>query len=123
MVKNGAAVGSAASAVVSQLSWTMQTFGVEFSVLMAGFAGALIALWFMPPTKRWYVALVIGTVTAAYVTPFGVGVLEKYTDLGLVNPRPVAFLIGVSAHFVGTLLFRDGRELFRARLGLEKDDT
>lgn len=122
MVKeNSVAVTAAVSGTVSQLEWTVQTFGVTFSVLMAGFAGAMIALWLIPPTKRWYVTLTIGTVAAAYLTPF----VAKVS--GMDEQRAIAFLLGLCAHFLGTLFFHDGREIIlgalRSRFGIEKDSA
>lgn len=104
-------MGSAASAAASSGDWAFSVIGVPFNVLMAGFAGALIALWFLPPVGRWWAALLVGTACAGYATPLLLQLLNYFTGLAIADGRGVAFFAGLSAQFFGTLFFRDGRDI------------
>lgn len=122
-----AALGSAAaSGAASWISsdWALAIFGIPFSVLIAGFAGALIAVAVLPPISRWWISLGAGTGVSAYSTSLVMLSLNKYTELGTADARGVAFGIGLIAYFLLSLFFRDGREIIlgwlRSKLGIVK---
>lgn len=116
-------LGSAASGLVSVATgdWSVAVFGVPFPVLVAGFAGALIAVAMMPPLARWYLPLGIGTGISAYTTSFGALLLDKLTPLGDTDDRVVAFIFGLVSYYFLALFFQDGRDIIlgfiRARFG------
>lgn len=124
--KTIAGIGSAASGAVSLATgdWSVAVFGVPFPVLVAGFAGALIAVAMMPPLSRWWAALAAGTGISAYTTSFFALMLDKFTSLGDSDDRVVAFLVGLLSYFLVSMMFRDGRDIIigflRARFGGEK---
>lgn len=91
-----AAATSAATGTASWATadWSLAVFGVPLAVLLAAFAGAVVALTFLPPVVsflRLIGQVVTGTVAAAYVTP-----LAGFLWAGVPH-LPVAFLIGLTA--------------------------
>lgn len=74
-------------------------FGVKFASVIAGFAGSVVSLSFvkeMTP-KQMGSAVIIGTVTAAYVTPLVAGYLSQYLGKDNAIDGGVAFLVGLCA--------------------------
>ena len=94
--KIAAGMTSAATGAASwwTADWSIAVFGVPLAVLLASFAGAVVALTFLPPVAsfmRLVGQIVMGTVSAAYVTP-----LAAFMWAGVPH-LPVAFLIGLTA--------------------------
>ncbi len=110
---------SAGAASLVTADWSTTMFGVSLSVLLAGFAGSVCALSFMPPLPtrpRVFAAVVIGTLVAAY----GVQLLGKY--LGWADgAAPLAFFIGLGAHVGLTQVFLQVPDLIeKLKSGLVK---
>jgi hypothetical protein len=94
--KVAAAATSAATGAASwwTADWSVAVFGVPLSVLLAAFAGAVVALTFLPPVLSFLQLVgrvVMGTVASAYVTP-----LAGFLWAGIPH-LPVAFLLGLAA--------------------------
>jgi hypothetical protein len=111
--KVAAGLTSAASGAVSLATgdWAVALFGIPFTVLVAGFAGALIAVAMMPPLNRWYISLGAGATISAYLTSFFALILDKYTSIGDTDDRAVAFFLGLMVYFLLSLFFQDGRDI------------
>lgn len=100
---------SSGSAAVAAVDMTMGVFGVPMYVFLAGFAGALVSLSFLPPpvvvdsnarllaSMAWHV--LCGTLMSAYLTPAAMAALTRYVALGL----PPEIALGV-AFALGMLL-------------------
>lgn len=116
--KLAAVLTSGASAVASAVadSWPLQLFGVSLSVLLGCFAGATIALAFLPPMPRgrMFVAVFAGTVIAAYGTPVVLHVLDwhKYAQLHV----GMGFLLGLGGYAGITWALVKGPEILTSRL-------
>jgi hypothetical protein len=116
--KLAAAITSGASAVASAAADNLpyQLFGVSLSVLLACFAGAAIALAFLPPMPRlkMFVAVFAGTMIAAYSTPLVLHWLEWDQ-----HPRlhgGLGFALGLVAYAAITWVFVKGPEILTSRL-------
>ncbi len=110
-----AAGGSVATGTASVLtsSWSMDIFGVSVSALLAGFAGALIALSFLPPYKTFkgmVAAVAAGTLIAAFTEPL----IAHYTDAPAKLAQGIAFLTGLVALSVIPLALRAVPAFFEA---------
>lgn len=116
--KMAAVLTSGASAVASAVAdnWSMQLFDVSLSVLLACFAGATIALAFLPPMPRgrMFVAVIAGTLIAAYGTPVVLHVLDwhKHAQLHV----GMGFLLGLGAYAGITWALVKGPEILTSRL-------
>jgi hypothetical protein len=106
-----AAVSGGASLVTA--SWSVDLFGVPVSVVLAGFAGALIALSFLPPyqtLKAAALAVAAGTVIAAFSEPL----IAHYTDAPAKLSQAIAFVTGLVALSVIPLALKAVPALFEA---------
>jgi len=95
---------SAGAASIITTDWSVAVFGVPLSVLLAGFAGSVSALSFLPPMPsrtRMFVAVGIGTLTAGY----GVRIAAKALAWGDDYLAPGAFFVGLLAHLALTWVF------------------
>lgn len=115
LMQGAAAVGATASGAASILtaSWSVDVFGVSVSTLLAGFAGALIALSFLPPYKTWRgmaAAVAAGTLIAAFSEPL----IAHYLDAPAKLHQAIAFLVGLAALSVIPLAFKAVPEFFTA---------
>jgi hypothetical protein len=115
LIQLAAAGGSVATGTASVLtaSWSIDIFGVSVSVLLAGFAGALIALSFLPPYKTFkgmVAAVVAGTLIAAFTEPL----IAHYSDAPAKLAQGIAFITGLVALSVIPLALRSVPEFFRA---------
>ncbi len=116
--KLAAVITSGASAAASAVtdSWPMQLFGVPLSVLLACFAGATIALAFLPPMPRakMFIAVIAGTMIAAYLTPLALHWL-KWDQWPQLHAG-MGFALGLLAYGGITWAFVKGPEILTARL-------
>jgi len=90
-----AAAASGGASLVTA-SWSMDFFGVSVSVLLAAFAGALVALSILPPyqtLKGAAVAVAAGTCIAAFTEPL----IAHYTEAPAKLSQAIAFLTGLVA--------------------------
>jgi hypothetical protein len=116
--KLAAVITSGASAAASAVSdsWPLQLFGVPLSVLLACFAGATIALAFLPPMPRvkMFIAVMAGTMIAAYLTPLMLHWLEwsKWPQLH----GGMGFALGLLGYWGITWVFVKGPEILTSRL-------
>lgn len=115
LMQAAAAVGATASGAASILtaSWTVEIFGASVSTLLAGFAGSLVALSFLPPYKTWrgmVVAVVAGTLIAAYSEPL----IAHYLSAPPKLHQAIAFLVGLVALSVIPLALQAVPEFFHA---------
>lgn len=108
----------AVSATASLFAWLTQdlpiaVFGVPFSVLLAGFAGAMAIVSFLPPfetrRKMWSTVLIC-TIAAGYLTKIALKV--SGWDGGLI--LGVAFGVGFLFQVAGQLIVQNGKQLFDA---------
>lgn len=91
-------------------------FGVPLSVLLAGFAGAVVALSFLPPLPdKWksFTAVAVGTLVASYGVQVGAWYFKWPAELN----APAAFFIGLLAHLFLTLVFTKGPSWANKRYG------
>ena len=103
------AISSAAS--VATADWTMGVFGVPMSVFLAGFAGALVSLSFLPPpatdqdAKKTLLGMAghvaSGTVLAAFCEPLVLLAITHYFKPD--EPLPASVHLGI-AGLLGALL-------------------
>lgn len=116
MMKTAAVAASLLSGgvAVSVGSLALEIFGVPLSVLLAGFAGAVVALAFLPPMTRWrlFAAVAIGTLCAAY------GVLLLAHLFGLPDKVHVgmAFFGGALGHSCLSFFFTNGPAILKGWL-------
>jgi uncharacterized membrane protein YedE/YeeE len=110
---------TAAAASLVTADWSTTLFGVGLSVLLAGFAGSVCALSFLPPLPtrpRVFGAVAIGTLVSAY----GVQIAGKYLGWSEGLP-PMAFFIGLGAHIGLTQAFMQVPDLIeKLKAGLVK---
>lgn len=73
--------------------------GLKIGIGLAGFWGAVASLSFVPQLKPWQAAgvVLVGTVTAIYLTPVLIPHLPRWLGEGAAYERGVAFLLGVTA--------------------------
>ncbi|MBI3146476.1 MAG: peptidase M48, Ste24p [Pseudogulbenkiania sp.] len=71
--------------------------GIKFGPVLAGFAGAVVALSYVKPLKPWQMAAAVGTgaVCAAYLTPLACHFLLPGLPVEVQNG--IAFLVGVTS--------------------------
>lgn len=105
--KVAALASSAASGVASiaTVDWTMGVFGVPLSVFLAGFAGALVSLSFLPPPvdggNRGKTLLSMaghvfsGTLLAAFAQPLAIFAINRW----LAAELPSAVGLGIAGIF------------------------
>lgn len=115
-----AADGSAGllAALAGFFSWALQDvpiaiFGVPFSVLLAGFAGAMAIVSFLPPfesrRKMWSTVLVC-TLAAAYLTKIAL----KLKGWDMEYALGMAFGVAFGFQFAGQLIVQNSGRLIDA---------
>ena len=117
-----AADGSAGmlAGLAAFFSWALQDapiaiFGVPFSVLLAGFAGAMAIVSFMPPfetRRKMWSTVAVCTLAAAYLTKIAL----KLKGWDMEYALGMAFGVGFSFQIAGQLLVQNGGKLFDAAL-------
>lgn len=112
-----AGVASVSSAVLAWLvnDWSLAFFGVKLSIVLAGFAGAMCVLSFLPKfssRSRMWAAVGVSTLAAAYLTKIALKLAGWDGDLGL----GVGFGIGFMFQSVGTWLITNRDNLLGAIL-------
>jgi hypothetical protein len=108
-----ATVSGTASAATSGL--IADIFGIPLSVLLAGFAGSVVALSFLDklPRNRSFIVVAAGTVVASY----GVQFCTWYFKWPAEVMGPAAFFIGLGAHLCLTFVFKNGPTLVAKKYG------
>lgn len=111
------ATAGAGVATVMALDWSMIIFGVPNTVLFASFLGSAVALSVLPKMTKtqMFSALFCGTVSGGYFTPWAATMADTKNFLS------VGFLIGVIAHLVLTILFKNAAEWASGLYGAVKD--
>lgn len=109
-VVTGGLGGTAAVAAYASNDLSVAIFGVQMAVVLAAFAGAMIALTFVHIEGRWKAALsvVSGTVGGAYLAPLMqkmAGVLVPGLPVLEDMDKPVAFLLGLAFQIAVPVLF------------------
>lgn len=106
--------------MLAMLSWLVQDlpvvlFGVQLSVVLAGFAGALAIVSFLPAfetrRKMWTTVLVC-TVAAAYLTKLAL----RASNLDISYSLGMAFVIGFAFQLIGTGLVQQAPKLWDAAI-------
>lgn len=99
MVQEQTVAGIAAGVTVS---WSLAVFGVPLPVVLAAFAGAMVALTFMQMQGpiRALLSVASGTVGGAYLAPFAIklagALLTPPVSAAIADAdKPVAFLFGL----------------------------
>ncbi len=116
------AVSAAGSAISANAD--MQLLGVPLAVLLAGFAGATLALSLLPkmPLPRAMVAVALGTFAACYGTPiFAVLSTEWAPALRVIPHPPFAFFAGLLAQLVLSWGFKRLPAVLDKRTGLGEE--
>lgn len=75
-------------------------YGIRIASLIAGFAGSVVSLSYLPPMTLWraIIAVVTGTASAVYVTPLAFEMLRgSLPSTSASAENAVAFLIGLTA--------------------------
>lgn len=114
IVSGALSAGSAALAWITS-DWTLLVFGVKLSIVLAGFAGAMCVLSFLPKfssRQRMWAAVAVSSLAAAYLTKIALKVIGWDGDLGI----GVAFAIGFMFQSVGTWLITNRDKLLEAVL-------
>lgn len=116
---NEAAATSIMASILAWITsdWTLALFGVRLSIVLAGFAGAMCVLSFLPKfssTIRMWGAVGVSTVAASYLTKLVLKVVgwDGDNDLGL----GVGFCIGFTFQSAGTWIVTNKDKLFEAIL-------
>lgn len=80
------------------MKWIDSDLGVEIGVALAGFWGAVASLSFIPQLKPYQAIgiVLVGTVTAMYLTPLVVPHLPVWVGDSESLKRGVAFVLGVT---------------------------
>ena len=91
--------------------------GLDYSVLIAGFAGGLVSLSFLPPMGMWrrIWTPVTATLTAGYLTPVATPYLAGLAGEGVVQSSLQAaagFATGLTAQVLIPILLRMTRQRF-----------
>lgn len=109
-----AMVSSAVSGVVSVATtdWTMGIFGVPLSVLLAGFAGAALALSLLPTMTHRQMAIAIALGTA--IGMYGALIVTLLQPALAPAVAAVAFFLGLCGQFGASMFFKDGRDVVLA---------
>ena len=108
MINEKAAIVAATSAAASSVTqnWSIEYFGVPLSVILAGFAGAVVALAFLQtmPRAKMFATVFAGTLTAGY----GVKLVAHILGWGPGLLVGLAFVLGLLAHVTLTWFFNSG---------------
>jgi hypothetical protein len=112
-----AGVTSAASAALAWVTndMSLAVFGVRLSIVLAGFAGSMCVLSFLPKfssRSRMWGAVAVATVASAYLTKIALRLIGWDGDLGL----GVAFGIGFTFQMVGTWFITSREKILEAVL-------
>lgn len=108
------------SVVSAFFSWLLQEaplaiFGVSFSVLLSGFAGAMAIVSFLPPfetRRKMWTTVIVCTVASGYLTKL----VLKLSGLDAGFSLAVGFGIGFLFQLVGTGIIQHAPRLWEAAL-------
>jgi hypothetical protein len=106
-----AALGSGVASFATA-DWAMAIFGVPAAVLFAGFAGAAIALRFVPELSRWgmFGSVGSGTIISGYSADAFMSAAKNFGfSFGLLF---CGFAIGLLSNAVLSFFFKHGGDLF-----------
>lgn len=95
--------------------WSLAVFGVQLSIVLAGFAGSMAIMSFLPKfdTRAQMVAAVtVCTLASAYLTKLALKLFGLDVDYGL----GVSFLIGFLFQMGGTWIVSSKDKIFEALL-------
>ena len=114
-VESGSLSVSFASTLIA---WLLQdlpiaVFGVPFSVLLAGFAGAMAIVSFLPPfetRRKMWTTVAVCTLAAAYLTKLALRVAGWDGGYAL----GMAFVVGFGFQVSGQLLVQNGKQILDA---------
>lgn len=87
--------------------------GLDYPVLLAGFAGGLVSLSFLPPMSVWrrIWTPVTATLMAGYTAPIGAHYLRQTSDVdGTALELFAGFTIGLAAQFIIPVVIEAARE-------------
>lgn len=110
-----AVTSGAASLAVADIALTV--FGVPGVVLFAGFAGAAIALRFLPEISRWgmFTSVGSGTIISGYSAEALVGIAKHFgLSIGLTFS---GFVVGLLANAALAFIFTKGASILNKKLG------
>lgn len=88
-------------------------FGVPFSVLLAGFAGAMAIVSFMPPfatRRKMWITVLVCTLAAGYLTRIAL----KLAHWNMEYALGMAFGVGFTFQVAGQLLVQNGGKILDA---------
>lgn len=111
-VATGTTSGLAAFATEN---WSLAIFGVPISVLLAGFAGAMVSLSFLPPEQKhkWWVIVTVSTIIAGYSQPLAAYYFNVPTHLAL----GLAFFLGLTVQVVIPLVLKHLPDFIKRKMG------
>ena len=114
-----ASVASGASSLIGPE--VLPVFGVPLGVVLAGFAGATLALSLLPKMslKRALIAVALGTFAAAFGTPvFAALTVSAIPSMAGIPHQPAAFFIGLGAQLALSWLFKRAPEILDKKTGV-----
>lgn len=100
IISGALSIGSAILAWITS-DWSMAIFGVRLSIVLAGFAGAMCVLSFLPKfdsRSAMWGAVAVSTIAASYLTKLVLKVVGWDSDLA----PGIGFVIGFTFQSVGT---------------------
>jgi len=102
-----AVVSGTASVVSADLSTAM--FGVPIAVILAAFAGASLALAFLPQMSR--VQMLTAVLLGMAIGVYGSQLILAWQGWGAHVLPPLGFFLGLTGQLSASMLFSDGRSI------------
>lgn len=116
------AVSAAGATAAAQID--VQMFGIPLAVLLAGFAGATLALSLLPKMSltKAFAAVALGTFAASYGTPiFALLTVKMYPEFASIPHPPFAFFAGLFAQLALSWAFKRLPTLLDKKTGLDTE--
>ena len=107
--------GTSGIAAFATENWSLAIFGVPISVLLAGFAGALISLSFLPPDqkRKWWLTVIVSTIVAGYIQPL----VAYYFNVPVNLALGLAFVLGLTVQVVIPLVLQHLPDFIKRKMG------